>query len=118
VQGGTPPMMGQQRRTESLFYYFRLEEQIPTDHLLRMVAISTELDFGTTENQISGKGACKRRSAKALYDSPSLLEGRHTFQISYARYFDCEKLRVFATIHLSPFGSMGTTWVQVTEGKQ
>lgn len=23
-------MMGQQSRTESLFYYFRLEEQIPT----------------------------------------------------------------------------------------
>jgi hypothetical protein len=26
-QGGTTPMMGQQSRTESLFYYFRLEEQ-------------------------------------------------------------------------------------------
>jgi hypothetical protein len=25
-------MMGQQPRTESLFYYFRLEEQIPADH--------------------------------------------------------------------------------------
>ena len=30
-------MMGQQRRTDSLFYYFRLEEQIPADHLLRMI---------------------------------------------------------------------------------
>ena len=30
-------MMGQQNRTESLFYYFRLEEQIPADHLLRMI---------------------------------------------------------------------------------
>ena len=30
-------MMGQQSRTESLFYYFRLEEQIPADHLLRMI---------------------------------------------------------------------------------
>jgi len=28
-------MMGQQPRMESLFYYFRLEDQIPDDHLLR-----------------------------------------------------------------------------------
>jgi serine phosphatase RsbU (regulator of sigma subunit) len=35
-QGGTTPMMGQQSRTEWLFYYFRLEEQVPADHLLRM----------------------------------------------------------------------------------
>jgi len=28
-------MMGQQTRNESLFYYFRLDEQIPEDHLLR-----------------------------------------------------------------------------------
>jgi hypothetical protein len=31
-------MMGQQPPTESLFYYFRLEEQIPSDHLLRLIA--------------------------------------------------------------------------------
>ena len=30
-------MMGQQTRTESLFYYFRLEDQIPQDHLLRVI---------------------------------------------------------------------------------
>jgi transposase len=29
--------MGQQTRTESLFYYFRLEDQIPESHLLRLV---------------------------------------------------------------------------------
>jgi transposase len=28
-------MMGQQPRTDSLFYYFRLEDQIPDDHLLK-----------------------------------------------------------------------------------
>ena len=33
-------MMGQLSRTESLFYYFRLEEQIPSDHLLRMRSAS------------------------------------------------------------------------------
>lgn len=30
-------MMGQQTRSESLFYYFRIEDHIPEDHLLRLV---------------------------------------------------------------------------------
>jgi transposase len=38
-------MMGQQRRTESLFYYFRLEERIPTDHLLRMIDGHVDFSF-------------------------------------------------------------------------
>ena len=38
-------MMGQQSRTESLFYYFRLEEQITTDHLLRMIASHVDFSF-------------------------------------------------------------------------
>ncbi len=38
-------MMGQQRRTESLFYYFRLEDQIPQDHLLRVIDERIDLSF-------------------------------------------------------------------------
>ena len=34
---------GEQQRTESLFYYFRLEDQIPKDHLLRL--IDQHIDF-------------------------------------------------------------------------
>jgi hypothetical protein len=30
-------MMGRQGRPESLFYYFRLQERIPCDHLLRLI---------------------------------------------------------------------------------
>ena len=30
-------MMGEQQRTESLFYYFRLGDQIPNDHFLRLI---------------------------------------------------------------------------------
>ena len=37
--------MGQQTRTESLFYYFRLEDQIPEDHLLRLIDQHVELSF-------------------------------------------------------------------------
>lgn len=38
-------MMGQQTRNESLFYYFRLEEQIPEDHLLRQIDRYIDLSF-------------------------------------------------------------------------
>jgi transposase len=38
-------MMGQQPRTESLFYYFRLEDQIPADHLLRLIDQHIDLSF-------------------------------------------------------------------------
>lgn len=38
-------MMGQQPRTESLFYYFRLEDQIPKDHLLRMIDERVDMSF-------------------------------------------------------------------------
>jgi transposase len=40
-----PTMMGQQPRTESLFYYFRLEDQIPQDHLLRIIDDQIDLSF-------------------------------------------------------------------------
>ncbi len=30
-------MMGQQPRTEPMFYYFRVEDQIPEHHLLRRI---------------------------------------------------------------------------------
>jgi transposase len=38
-------MMGHLPRTESLFYYFRLEEQIPEDHLLRLIDRHIDLSF-------------------------------------------------------------------------
>src|SRR5271155_4648170 len=48
--GGTPPMMGQRLRTEPLFYYFRLEDQIPQDHLLRL--IDRYVDFGFVRERL------------------------------------------------------------------
>ena len=38
-------MMGQQPRTQSLFYYFRLEDQIPAGHLLRLIDRHVDLSF-------------------------------------------------------------------------
>ena len=37
-------MMGHHTRSESLFYYFRLEDQVPGNHLLRLV--DKHIDFG------------------------------------------------------------------------
>ncbi len=37
ILGGVLIMMGQQSRSEALFYYFRLEDQVPETHLLRLV---------------------------------------------------------------------------------
>ena len=38
-------MMGQHTRSESLFYYFRLEDQIPENHLLRLIDRHISFDF-------------------------------------------------------------------------
>jgi len=38
-------MMGQQPSIEPLFYYFRLEDQIPRDHLLKRLDRSVDFRF-------------------------------------------------------------------------
>jgi len=43
--GGLLLMMGHHSRAESLFYYFRLEDQIPENHLLRLIDRHVNLDF-------------------------------------------------------------------------
>ena len=43
-------MMGQHTRSESLFYYFRLEDQVPENHLLRL--IDTHIDFSFVREQL------------------------------------------------------------------
>jgi hypothetical protein len=35
--GGSLLMMGHHSRSESLFYYFRIEDQVPENHLLRLI---------------------------------------------------------------------------------
>ena len=37
ILGGLLIMMGQHPRAEALFYYFRLEDQVPETHLLRLI---------------------------------------------------------------------------------
>jgi transposase len=47
-------MMGQQPRVESLFYYFRLEDQIPEDHLLRLIDRYVDFSFVREFLQLHG----------------------------------------------------------------
>src|SRR5438552_8405319 len=43
--GGLLLMMGRHSRAESLFYYFRLEDHVPENHLLRLVDRHVNLEF-------------------------------------------------------------------------
>jgi transposase len=43
--GGLLLMMGRQTRSESLFYYFRLEDQVPEHDLLRLIDRHVSFDF-------------------------------------------------------------------------
>ncbi len=43
--GGLLIMMGQHDRSEALFYYFRLEDQVPENHLLRLIDKHISFEF-------------------------------------------------------------------------
>jgi hypothetical protein len=45
ILGGLLIMMGQHDRSEALFYYFRLEDQIPENHLLRLIDKHIRFEF-------------------------------------------------------------------------
>jgi transposase len=47
--GGLLLMMGQRSRSEALFYYFRLEDQVPENHLLRLIDRHIDFDFVRTK---------------------------------------------------------------------
>src|SRR5271154_6629130 len=50
IVGGLTLMMGQHPRCESLFYYFRLEDHVPENHLLRLV--DKHIDFGFVRERL------------------------------------------------------------------
>ncbi|MGA8308316.1 MAG: IS1182 family transposase [Candidatus Acidiferrales bacterium] len=45
IHGGLLIMMGQHSRSESLFYYFRIEDQVPENHLLRLIDRHISFNF-------------------------------------------------------------------------
>src|SRR6201986_1577287 len=45
IHGGLRIMMGQHARSEALFYYFRIEDQVPENHLLRLIDRHVSFQF-------------------------------------------------------------------------
>ena len=64
IIGGLLIMMGQHDRSEALFYYFRLEDQVPENHLLRLIEkhISFEVVRERLRNSYSETGRPSIRS--------------------------------------------------------
>jgi hypothetical protein len=57
IFGGLLIMIGHHARSEALFYYFRLEDQVPETHLLRLIDKHISFDSCTraTERQLQRK---------------------------------------------------------------
>jgi hypothetical protein len=67
IVGGLLIMMGQHDRSEALFYYFRLEDQVPETHLLRL--IDKHIRFEFVRNQLQAR---LRITQEAAGSGPSL----------------------------------------------
>jgi hypothetical protein len=52
IVGGLLIMMGQHDRSEALFYYFRLEDQVPEAHLLRLIEKHVSFVFVRDQGKI------------------------------------------------------------------
>lgn len=61
--------MGSQARAEALFYFFRLEDQVPENHLLRLIDKHVSFDF--VRQQLKGSysetGRFVARKARPVY---------------------------------------------------
>ena len=72
-------MMGQHARSESLFYYFKLDDYIPESHLLRR--IDKHISFAFVREQLEGQlqryGTTVDRSRTAAADPADRLPVRH-----------------------------------------
>jgi hypothetical protein len=51
--GGLLILMGQHDRSQALFYYFRLEDQVPETHLLRLIEKHISFAFVPSANHRS-----------------------------------------------------------------
>jgi transposase len=56
IFGGLLIMMGQHSRSEALFYYFRLEDQVPENRLLRLIEKHIGFSFGRERLKASHSG--------------------------------------------------------------
>ena len=71
IVGGLLIMMGQHDRSETLFYYFRLEDQVPENHLLRLIDKHISFEF-------------VRRQLKASYSETGRPSNRSRTSVAHA----------------------------------
>jgi hypothetical protein len=62
-------MMGQHDRSEALFYYFRLEDQVPETHLLRLIDKHISLSFVREKLKESYSDTDRPRAVVAYFAS-------------------------------------------------
>jgi len=74
-------MMGQQCRSESLFYYFRIEDHVPESHLLRLIDQYVSFDFVREKLQAfySDTGIIRAGSVFDQVDRRQILHGWFSF---------------------------------------
>jgi len=68
-------MMGQHSRSESLFYYFRIEDQVPENHLLRVIDRHVRFDFVRDKLQAITCLATRARPFDSSLNRPSRMPG-------------------------------------------
>jgi len=56
-------MMGRHDRSETLFYYFRLEDQVPENHLLRLIEKHVSFEF--LRERCQARGSCNIRKSNS-----------------------------------------------------
>ena len=64
IVGGLLIMMGQHDRSEALFYYFRLEDQVPETHLLRL--IEKHISFAFRAREVEATATARRADLRLI----------------------------------------------------
>ena len=77
ILGGLLIMMGCHARSEALFYYFRLEDQVPETHLLRLIEkhisfafVREKLKDSLQSQYFSGRCSSAEPSSALRWESP------------------------------------------------
>ena len=68
IVGGLLIMMGHHSRGEALFYYFRLEDQVAENHLLRL--IDKHISFEFVREQLTAVGHSARNKGLINFSDP------------------------------------------------
>ena len=79
TRGGLLIMMGQHARSESLFYYFKLDDYVPKNHLLRLIDEHVSFAFvrERLKDSYSDDGAAVHRSRTSAAHPADWLSVRH-----------------------------------------